>query len=323
MATVAALISTKGGATKTSTCANIGALVADMGFSVLMIDGDQQQSLSSFFNIDKLAPYGFRRFLTKIDATDCISQTSIPGLDIIVNDDPTNDIKFFFTCSTHYEYLRHAINSLRPCYDFIFIDTKGHNDGAIQESAIKAADRIICPVVVEFMVAKEFRRGTLEMINRLRGPEDITLFTPPPLTVVLNRIKRNTTSHRRIIKDLQNLIRESVSIANTVIFEKEAYNRACGLRLPVHRVDFYDRKDRAVPSAYTTQLQLVNELFPITQGRRPQWKDMPRKLRQTLESHLVAEPVHSCMMDTINNESTNYQPEIIADTTPINRVRFK
>ena len=43
------IVSTKGGVGKTTLAANLGALLADMGLRVLLIDADMQPSLSKYF----------------------------------------------------------------------------------------------------------------------------------------------------------------------------------------------------------------------------------------------------------------------------------
>ncbi len=279
---IGAFIGTKGGTTKTSNCANIGGMLADMGQRVLLIDGDPQQSLSAYFQLSHRASHGFKRFLTKADPTDCISKTNIPHLDIIINDDPCNELKLFFKNTTHYDYLKHGISQLRSHYDVILIDTKGESDGAVQESVIKAADHLIAPVTTDYMAAKEFKRGTLAMLQRLRGPEGVELFSVPPLIAILSRIKVRTSASRAVTGQLRAHINkdlaDSVTILDTVVYEKEAYNRACGRRLPVHRIDPVQRKDRPTQSAYDLQLALVRELFPALQHVFPSWDGMPSTL---------------------------------------------
>ena len=51
------VLSTKGGVGKTTLTANLGALLADLGLRVLMIDADVQPSLSKFYPI----PRGLQR----------------------------------------------------------------------------------------------------------------------------------------------------------------------------------------------------------------------------------------------------------------------
>lgn len=51
-----ALVSTKGGVGKTTLAANLGALLADMGLRVLLIDADEKPSLSKYFPLRHPAP---------------------------------------------------------------------------------------------------------------------------------------------------------------------------------------------------------------------------------------------------------------------------
>ena len=51
MAKTYGIVSTKGGVGKTSLAANLGGILADMGQQVLLVDGDFQQTLSTYFSI--------------------------------------------------------------------------------------------------------------------------------------------------------------------------------------------------------------------------------------------------------------------------------
>ncbi len=68
---------------KTSVTASIGAVLADMGQKVLMVDGDFQQSLSTYYGIREKAPNGIVQLMTKINPHHCISKTNIKNLNII------------------------------------------------------------------------------------------------------------------------------------------------------------------------------------------------------------------------------------------------
>ncbi len=93
MAKIIGVVSTKGGVGKTSVTASIGAVLADMGQKVLLVDGDFQQSLSSYYRITQKAPNGLIELITQISPVDCISTTDIVGLDIIRSNDWSNDSK--------------------------------------------------------------------------------------------------------------------------------------------------------------------------------------------------------------------------------------
>lgn len=84
------IASTKGGVGKTTLTANLGALLADMGLRVLLIDADLQPSLSKYFALASASPSaGLTDVLLNGEMTpSCITATEIPNLDIVVSDDP-------------------------------------------------------------------------------------------------------------------------------------------------------------------------------------------------------------------------------------------
>lgn len=82
------VICTKGGVGKTTIAANIGAILADMGQRVLLVDADPQQSLSRVCPIETQADFGLIQVYRSASTAGCISKTNIPNLDIILNDDP-------------------------------------------------------------------------------------------------------------------------------------------------------------------------------------------------------------------------------------------
>ncbi|OYX27568.1 MAG: cobyrinic acid a,c-diamide synthase, partial [Hydrogenophilales bacterium 32-62-9] len=51
------VLSTKGGVGKTTLAANLGALMADMGLRVLLVDADVQPALSKYYRIKREAPF--------------------------------------------------------------------------------------------------------------------------------------------------------------------------------------------------------------------------------------------------------------------------
>lgn len=59
---IIAVVSTKGGIGKTTLTANLAAVLADMGFRVLMLDTDTQASLSKYYPLHYRAPNGMVSF---------------------------------------------------------------------------------------------------------------------------------------------------------------------------------------------------------------------------------------------------------------------
>ncbi len=88
-----ALVSTKGGVGKTTLAANLGALLADMGLRVLLIDADEKPSLSKYFPLRHPAPHGLTRVITRgLVTREAITPIDLPRLagclDIVVSDSP-------------------------------------------------------------------------------------------------------------------------------------------------------------------------------------------------------------------------------------------
>ena len=88
------ITSTKGGVGKTTLTANLGALFADMGLRVLLIDADVQPSLSKYFPLARLQPWaGLTEVILRGEVTAaCITATVFPNLDIVVSDDPAGHL---------------------------------------------------------------------------------------------------------------------------------------------------------------------------------------------------------------------------------------
>lgn len=58
MTTRLTIVSTKGGVGKTTLTANLGAILADLGQRVLLVDADSQPALSSYYQLHHQAKYG-------------------------------------------------------------------------------------------------------------------------------------------------------------------------------------------------------------------------------------------------------------------------
>lgn len=77
--------STKGGVGQSTLTANLGALLADAGHRVLLVDTDSQATLSHYFPIDEPSNRGIAAFLTERDIETTVSCTA-SGCDLIRSD---------------------------------------------------------------------------------------------------------------------------------------------------------------------------------------------------------------------------------------------
>ena len=263
------VISTKGGVGKTTLTANLGAALADMGLRVLLIDADVQPSLSKFFPLEAKPPgHGLSEVLISGDVgTECITRTIFPNLDIIVSDDPEGRLPHWLLTRIDRGFrLCMALKSpaVSENYDCVLIDTQGAV-GPLQDAAALAADILVSPITPEILSAREFKNGTLELLERLE-PTSAMGATLGPMRAVIYRQDR--TLDARVIA---NGIREDfiklkgrVTVLNTIVPHAKAYKEAATLRIPVHRHEM--RRNGVAPSAHTVMHELVWELIPSLHG---------------------------------------------------------
>ncbi len=166
------VICTKGGVGKTTVSANLGAILADMGQRVLLVDADPQQTLSRMYPISIKAPFGLAQLYRNANSEGCISKTIYPNLDIVINDDLSSDngaiTNFLRESVVHFQHLFVALQAIDDQYDYILIDTQGVRGSLVQESVIFAATILLSPVEPDVLGSREFIHGTVALINKFR-----------------------------------------------------------------------------------------------------------------------------------------------------------
>ena len=263
------VISTKGGVGKTTLTANLGGLLADIGLRVLLIDAHVQPSLSKYYPLSGSKPAaGLTEVIVRGEVSaECISATLYQNLDIIVSDDPEGNLPHWLLNRIDRGFrLRMALNSpaVIDSYDCVLIDTQGAV-GPLQDAAALAADILVSPITPEILSAREFKDGTMELLERLE-PSSALGATLGPMKAVIYRQDR-TTDARIIAAGIREdfiKLKGRVSVLDTIVPHAKAYKEAATLRIPVHS---HERKrDGPTPSAYTVMHALAWELIPSLEG---------------------------------------------------------
>ncbi len=264
-AKIIGVVSTKGGVGKTSVTAAMSAILADMGQKVLMVDADFQQSLSEFYPLSEKAKHGLTQLITRISTDEAISSTNITNLDVVVSNDPNQNLLYWLRESTQNVYfLKASLEKIRDRYDFIIIDSQG-SKSILQEAIIFASDLLLSPIVPESLDSQEFMRGTVAMLKSLEPIEGIAIPGPPipPLYGLIYKQDR-TKDALLIANAIRKLFYQQsngkISILNTFIPKLAAYAKAAARKVPVHRSE----QTRRGPSLSAREVytELVHEMFP-------------------------------------------------------------
>ncbi|MNR15077.1 Sporulation initiation inhibitor protein Soj [compost metagenome] len=157
---VLSLISTKGGAGKTTVAANLGGLLADSGLRVLLLDLDSQPTLSSYYALRETREAGSYELISqRLTAPEqVISTTLIQDLELIVSNDRAGHINTLLMQAADGRLrLRNLLPAFQDRYDVLIVDTQGARS-VVVEMAFLASDCALCPVAVGETVAQPGQR---------------------------------------------------------------------------------------------------------------------------------------------------------------------
>ncbi|MDR0496004.1 MAG: ParA family protein [Treponema sp.] len=162
-------VNQKGGVGKTTSAINIGAYLAEVGKSVLLVDFDSQANLSSGVGIGKKdAKPGVYELISGLAALETvIKPTPVNGLSVIPSDiDLSGATVELIEQEERDFFLKKALEPVRKQYDFILIDCPP-SLGVLTLNGITAADGILIPMQCEYF-AMEGLTHLLKTINRIQ-----------------------------------------------------------------------------------------------------------------------------------------------------------
>ena len=261
---IVTVCSTKGGVGKTTLAANLGGLLADLGQRVLLIDADIQPTLSSYYALSARAAQGLTALMQQGSMSTCVSRTTV-GCDLVYSDDPAGRLQDWVLHTPDGRVrLRRTLEGLAD-YDFTIIDTQGAV-GPLQDAAVLAAHLLLSPIPPEILSAREFARGTLAMLDRLR-PMQFLGAPIGPLYGLIYRMDRASEATRiaaELKKESFAPSRGAIRILDTIVPSTVAYREAATAGMPIHRYE--PRRRGSTPSGRDVMTSVVRELFPHLAG---------------------------------------------------------
>lgn len=261
---IATILSTKGGPGKTTVTANLGAFYADANLRTLLVDLDTQPSLSSFYRLEHEAPFGTYQLIAHNETLPdlVISRTCLPNLSLILSNDPHNQLSNLLLYAADGRLrLRNLMAEFALDYDLILIDTQGARSVTL-ETALLCSDLAISPITPDMLAAREFYRGTQQLLKDLAPLASLGVSTPP-LHIVINKLDA-TNDASLIYQSLVETLADhpQINLLQTTIPAAVSFRRAATEGVPAHRLEPRPPHNRRAPAAFTVMHALAAELFP-------------------------------------------------------------
>ena len=156
-ATIVSMCNQKGGVGKTTTTINLGAALAELGRTVLLVDFDPQGSLSVGLGVNphQLETSIYNLLLSRdVTPLEVIRPTTVERLDILPSNIDLSAAEVQLVSEVAREQtLTRVLSKLRDRYDFILIDC-APSLGLLTINALTASDYVVMPLETEFFALR-------------------------------------------------------------------------------------------------------------------------------------------------------------------------
>ena len=167
---IVAVVNQKGGVAKTTTAINLSAFLADMGKNILIVDCDPQGNATSGMGLNRreIDNCIYDVLINAVPAEAVIQKSGYPGLDILPATIQLAGAEIELVSAISRETkLKRALRSIKPNYDYIFLDCPP-SLGLLTLNALTAADSIIIPLQCEYYALEGVSQlmSTYELVKR-------------------------------------------------------------------------------------------------------------------------------------------------------------
>jgi len=206
MSRIIAIANQKGGVAKTTTALNLGAALAERGHRVLLVDLDQQGSLTISAGLapDELETTIYNVLSQQADpkvklplALGSVIQDTPAGLPLAPSNIELSAIELELTRAYNREHvLERALAPVKAKYDYILLDC-APSLSLLVVNALTAADEVLIPVQADYLAAKGVKllMDTIEAVSAQLNPQ-------LQITGILITMADPRTTHTRQIIDM-------------------------------------------------------------------------------------------------------------------------
>jgi chromosome partitioning protein len=196
MARVIAVANPRTGSGKTTTVASLGAMLVDLGMSVLVVDLDPQASLTTRLGVDaeRIASSLYDVIMLGERAVDAMVDTDA-RVDLLPAALELSGVEAaLVTRSGREQLVKDALREVRDDYDFILVDCAS-SLGILTQNGLSMADLLLIPMT------EYSQRATAQLLESV---DEISKFVNPSLEV-LGVLPTNvdTVSARQIVESVQ------------------------------------------------------------------------------------------------------------------------
>jgi chromosome partitioning protein len=196
----------KGGVGKTTTTANLGAYLAELGQKVLLIDLDPQGNLTSAVGADDERPGMYEVLTDEVALTEAIQETPVERLFVVGSNIDLTGINIELVNAYRREYyLDKHLNLLGDEWDYILIDCPP-SLGLLTLNGLVAADYSIIPLQCEYFALEGLSmlvRTIMNVKKHLNQELEI-------LGIVFTMYDNRTKLAQDVVKDVSDYFKDKV-----------------------------------------------------------------------------------------------------------------
>ncbi|MBD1371985.1 ParA family protein [Hazenella sp. IB182357] len=208
MGKIIAIANQKGGVGKTTTSINLAASIAAIGRRVLIVDIDPQGNTTSGMGINKADVQSciYDVLINDVEGEQATISTAVEGLDLIPATIQLAGAEIELSQAISRELrLKKALVSMKPKYDYIFIDCPP-SLGIITLNALTAAESVLIPIQCEFYALE----GLSQLLNTVRLVQKHLNKSLEIEGVLLTMFDRRTNLSVQVMEEVKKYFQERV-----------------------------------------------------------------------------------------------------------------